>query len=124
MYKFSASIHKVFRVRDLMADEIRQLKSARDLNGFFPDTPDTSGDDYVNIMRMLEEELMSELKEQEAVLIQQYEDMKRLEEEELQETVARYFDPDTDGENGALVPCRCHSSLPITLFNIYQFKLN
>jgi len=90
------------RVRDVMEDELRRLKSGRDQLGFLDvDAPDTHGEEYVDMMRMLELELMDELKHQEAEILAQYASVTQFDDAELQETIARCSDE--AGNN--LVPC-------------------
>ena len=93
------------RVRNVMEDELRRLKGARGSLGLIDvDAPDTHGDQYIDIMSMLEMELMDELKQQEAEILAQYEDVRKFEEAELQETLARYSENDTSA-GSAYVPC-------------------
>jgi hypothetical protein len=90
------------RVRDVMEDELRRLKSARDGLGFVDmDAPDTFGEEYIDVMRMLEQELMDELRQQEAEMLAQYESVRQFDEAELQDSLARHSE-----DTGNAVPCR------------------
>eukprot|EP00026_Physarum_polycephalum_P015037 Phypoly_transcript_15622.p1 GENE.Phypoly_transcript_15622~~Phypoly_transcript_15622.p1 ORF type:complete len:228 (+),score=35.39 Phypoly_transcript_15622:100-684(+) len=90
------------RVRDVMEDELRRLKSARDGLGFIDmDAPDTFGEEYIDVMRMLEQELMDELRQQEAEMLAQYESVRQFDEAELQDSLARY----AEDAGNTFVPC-------------------
>ncbi len=131
------------RVRDVMQEELNQLKSAREVGFVQQGSPMEQGEDYINLMRLLEEEIMGELHQQEQELLREYEEIRRFEEEELQASVNLYYggggsgDHNTSGSdlnisgdaaNNDIIPCMflsifhfLHSLLHFLQLKLYSF---
>lgn len=89
------------RVRNLMEAELNTIHNLYD-----KDEPVTVGDDYINVMRMLEQEIMDELRTQEDVLLKEYEEVRKFEEEELNAALESYYGAGSEMvAPSTLIPC-------------------